>query len=252
MKFRKILSLLVLPAMIVLVSVGAEAFTTVQTDGTLDAVVQAQGRNGAGFLINKVVKKERGFASLDKKFPAMRITVEGQVLKTFKDPFTGITHTAGEIGQFQIYMADLNYKGLQTFTPAYQGYGLFYGMHPQSGLTSPAPGGLIPTVTLDGKSYAVPKSTKLLRDPEALKAMSASNLKALGTGANLSTAISGLMAPLEKIQVSAKMLRRVDATVEADGQQGDTGLPTVYKNFSTDNVSPAIEALGIKYYGEVK
>lgn len=260
MKLRKIIGLLAIPAMTLLACGHAQAFTSIPpaaNEGVLDAIVKAQGRNGVTFFCEKIVSIEKS-KSNDSKFPAWLYTCQGEALKTYKDPATGVTHNAGEKGNFQFKTVAMNIKGMVKPSKDFSGIVAFQGMHNATGLTSVTLGrlGMLPTVTVDGKSYAVPAKTKLLSDPEGLaKAMSTSpNLKALGSANDFNAAIAKISGPLQKLNVPTKAMQRIDAAMEGESelQQGSTDEPAVYENFDTQTVSLVIKALGEKYYGVEK
>jgi hypothetical protein len=238
MKIRKILSLLAIPAALACMSSRSEAFMTVPTDGSLDACVKMQGKNGPIFQ-GKIVAKDPA-KSCDGKFGAWQYTIEGQVLKDYPDPATGVNHEVGETGKFQFLTVNLpGFKGPPTPVVGFEGFIFLQGFSKDTCLTSVTTcGGMIPVVDGgDGKNYAVPPAggAKLLRDPAGLsKALgtSSSGSKALGTPDQLNAAISRITAPQEAIE----------------GKNLGEGTP-VYKNYEAGDMATVIKALGVMYYG---
>jgi len=255
MKMRKILGLLVLPAMAVLAYGQAQAYMGIQipaNEGLLDAVVKAQGRNGPVFNCEKIVSIEKSNSS-DGKFPAWQYTCQGEVLKAYKDA-SGINHSVGEKGNFQFKIIAMRIKGLSKPSKDFSGIIALQGPSAKTALQSVTldRAGMLPTVTVEGKNYAVPTKAKLLSSPEDLKAMAASpNMKALGTTNNdLSAAIDKLTSPGKKLKLSSKALQRIDSAMVAEGEEQDSGEVEVYENFDTNSVATVIKALGVKYYEE--
>lgn len=253
MKWRKFLSWLVIPAaMAGMVSV-AHATMSMQTDRTLDSTLEYGGSGSGAFICNGPITREKSVSN-DKKWAAWLQSCPCEVLKAYTD-FNGVAHPVGP-GTCQFKTIAMKIKGISTVNPNYQGFVFIQGSHKTTGLTSISPNGLIPTVKVDGQTYAVPQGPKLLRDSTVneLKAMSTSDssgFKALGANGNsLSQALTKVTGEKKTLKISAKALAGIDATMESERelQEGSTAQPVVYENFDKDSVALIIKAVSLKLY----